>query len=233
MGIRFKTYSEFRELDSKRDELAAAIKKRGTGFLCAFRSLMLPRYIVAETGLGDFVPMFDRGDQEISLQPPLSNTLEYLLSLAFNSDSLKKDDFVQIWNFWSKNQMFRKKPTAHLIDEAEEVTTPEYIAGFLDTTLDWFEASSITGMHSVEQCCLMTMRLSDILPFQYWNFYLIRIIPWFYLLKNGYSPPIFTGEKVFEWFQCMKKAHHFYTSSLTHFYLRESLNSLDLFLRSI
>lgn len=131
-----------------------------------------------------------------------------------NEPNLSLADVRFLSRIWHGHEQLRRRPARNWFN-GNVAEDPEWVEPFLGNTLEWFAGGVISALHPVEQTCLMTLRLADLLPFAGWNFYLVRIVAWFYLLRAGFPPPLLTSGDLPSWFEAVRSGHGGLTTDLT------------------
>lgn len=213
MDLQFHTHDEYREVDDQRDWLCRCLTASAHR-RALMRQFIGRRLLPAEEGLLSLVPAGDRGDDPSRVEAALAESVEILFDcLDGTGTGLDLDSLRRLGAAWTGTTGFRRVPARQLFVELE-AEEPDYLNSFLETTLQWFAESSITALHPVEKSALMTLRLLDLLPFPAWNFYLVRLISWYYLLEADILPPWPDRDAFPGWVDALQLAQAYQTANL-------------------
>jgi len=211
MEMRYKTYQEYEKLDRYRDHFRQAVPEP------ASRLALLRRFTrvclePAERALAPLQPADDRVPP-VSLETALGESLDDLFNLVASGGGLGVPEIGLISRRWNGEPAFRQEEAQDLLDRVP-AESPAALAGLLANSLEWFGVDSVLRMHPLEKCSLLTIRLVDLRPFPAWNFYLVRLVPWLFLVQADFPPPLLEESDVSAWREAVGRGRRLETQAL-------------------
>ena len=218
METRYRTFQEYEAADRRRDRFRAAVPdpdRRRTLLRQFVRACLEP----AERELLALTPADDRPDPPSDPAEALGASLDALFAFVSRERGLGVADIGALSARWNGGTAFRQHAAADLLDPVP-APDPATLEGLLANSLDWFGVGSVMMMHPVEKCNLLTIRLADLRPFPAWNFGLVRLVPWYFLVQADFPPPLLTAADAPAWRAALALGRELRTQPLAELHRR-------------